>query len=92
MVEPFGGIIPQNGRKACPLINHRFLLFYSAHNLLKRALVSSGFSEDVFIDCHGVSLGLEWFMDKSRLLDWGGEVQLHSKETVKKKLDTPDKG
>ena len=44
------------------------LMRYSKRNLLERVISSKDFPKDVLIDCDGVNLGLEQFVDKSRLL------------------------
>lgn len=45
------------------------LMKYSEKRLLEKIISSKDFPKDVFIDCDGVDLGLEQFIDRSRLLN-----------------------
>ena len=52
-----------------PYPTPRFVLMeYSERSLLERIVSSNDFPKDVFIDCDGVNLGLEQFVDKSRII------------------------
>lgn len=56
--------------KSLPFDNPQFVLArYSEQRLLERIISSKDFPKDVLIDCDGVDLGLERFVDESRLLD-----------------------
>lgn len=55
-----------------PYDNPQFILMrYSEQNLLEKVISSKDFPKDVLIDCDGVNLHLEQFVDKSRLLHYG---------------------
>lgn len=55
--------------KDLPFDSPRFILAkYSEQSLLERIISSNDFPQDVLIDCDGIDLGLERFVDKSRLL------------------------
>lgn len=55
--------------KSLPFDDPQFILLkYSERSLLVNIISSKDFPENVFIDCDGIDLGLEQFIDKSRLL------------------------
>lgn len=55
--------------KNLPFENPQFILVrYSDIKLLERIISSDDFPKDIMIDCDGVDLGLEKFIEKSRLL------------------------
>lgn len=55
--------------KNLPFENPQFILVrYSDIKLLERIISADDFPKDILIDCDGVDLGLEKFIEKSRLL------------------------
>ncbi len=63
---------PPEVLESLPYYEPQFVLMkYSKKNLLERVITSIDFPKDVLIDCDGVDLGLEQFLDKSRLLSYG---------------------
>ena len=55
--------------KNLPFENPQFMLVrYSDIKLLERIISADDFPENILIDCDGVGLGLEKFIEKSRLL------------------------